>query len=162
VSLSQYQARPANGSTALRREGNHSERWQREFGAKRLVVDLKLLRGHAAEIAHVAAAINCRVAVQRLPPMVALGQANSILVTRHRREVQDDQHAAGTLFVLADERKHAAFMIGAVHPEETVEFVIALTECRFGEVKLVQIFDEPLRTAVIRNSLERPPDESSM
>src|SRR6266487_7026414 len=55
--------RAATGSTALRREGNHSERWQREFGAERLAVRLILLRHHRAQIAHVAAAINCRVAV---------------------------------------------------------------------------------------------------
>ena len=120
---------------------------------------LIILRHHATEIAHVAAAINCRVAVQRLTPAAPLGQANSIRVTGHRREIQDDQHPAGPRFVLADKRKHAAFVIGTVHPEETVEFVIALPECRFGEVKLVQIFDEPLRAAVIRTGLEHPPVE---
>ena len=81
TSLSPYERALSIGHVGLKREGNHTQWRQREFCAERLVVGLKLLRHYAPEIAHVTAAVNGRVAVQRLMPVAAMGKANAILVS---------------------------------------------------------------------------------
>ena len=52
-------------------------------------------RRHAAEVAHVAAAINRRVAVQHFAPFARARQADPVLQPRHRRQIQDHHQLAG-------------------------------------------------------------------
>ena len=49
----------------------------------------------AAEVAHAAAAVDARVAVEQLAPVPAARHADAVVVARHRREVADDQQRRG-------------------------------------------------------------------
>src|SRR5437867_6955992 len=98
--------RPSLGSSKslpLRDKGDDAQRRQGELRGKRLIVDLIGLRQNAAEAAHVAPAVELGVAVQGLAPETALGQPDTIIVAGHGGQVNNNQHAAGSRFILPNE-----------------------------------------------------------
>ena len=141
----------------LRPEDQDAQRRQDELGRARLALPGLVRRRDSAEVAHVAAAVNRRVAVQHLAPFPRARQANPVPQTRHGRQVRDHHQLIEVLGVLAQEGHHAVQVVRAVYPMKAVGVVVRFPEGRLRQVQLVQVLDELLQTAMIRPGLQQPP-----
>src|ERR1043166_830222 len=146
----QIDVRQAETALLFSAESQNAERRGREDGGPRLVVDLIILGLKPTEVALVAPAIDFGVAVQNLAPEARSGQADPILVTRHRGKIHDDEDAVGQLFVLPDKGEHAVFVVRTIHPEKAFHVVITFPEAGLRAVEFVEILDEPLQAPMER------------
>src|ERR1035441_2923380 len=144
---------------SLRSEDQNAERRQDEFCRAGLVVAGLLRRRHPAAVAHVAPALNRRVAVQQLAPLARARQPHPVLRSRDRSQIRDHHQFMEVFRILAQERKHAVCMVGVVDPMEAIQVVVGLPEGGLRQVQLVEVLDEPLQAAMIRPGLQQLPLE---
>src|SRR5438552_11015996 len=87
-----------------------------------------------AKIAHVAPAVDLRIAVEQFAPPSALRHADDIVEPRHRREIAhgDDRRAVARLAQKTDD---ALIGVAKVDPLETGALEIRLVERRLHPIK---------------------------
>src|SRR6185503_14728667 len=145
----------------LRFEEHHGE-WRagdRQRMAEALVRHGRGVR--AAEVAHAAAAVEGRVAVEELAPAAAARHADAVVVARHRREVahhRDRRRVAG----LPQERDDALLPVAALDPAEALDGEILLVERSLAPVERVQVRDPALHAFVALVHGEHVPFEARL
>ena len=82
----------------------------------------------AAEIAVTAPAVLPCVAVQQFPPESARGDADVVVVSRHRRKVADHQDRIAWVPAFSQEADNAVVGVGTINPLEPGGIEIELEE----------------------------------
>src|SRR5437016_3175104 len=119
-SSAQVQEEHNAGTWCLRRftaEEHRGERWQGETERVWPAVRRVGAGPDAAVVAHAAAAIFGGVAVEHFFPEAAPGDADTVVLTRHRGEVARDQHGCARCLAATQEDEHA--LIGIVRHNPT-------------------------------------------
>ena len=99
---------------------------------------------HEALVAHVGAAIDGGIAVEDLLPAATLRGAQTVVVVRHRRAVEDDQQRVLGIVAVAQIGQHAMGTVVGADPLEAAAVEVALVQGRLGVHQVVECADEVL------------------
>ena len=102
----------------------------------------------AAEIAHVAAAVLRRIAVQSFLPKAAARRADPVTVARHRGEITNDENNRRGRFALADQTDCAGIRVVANVSFDTSGIAVLFLDCRLVFVKMIERAHPFLQTGV--------------
>ena len=140
-------------------QNDRGEGRQREFDRPGLAVALGGDGFHAAEIAHVAAAVDLRISVQHLLVEARQRDADPVSLVRDRREVGD--HDGNLALVLAPPRPGDHAVVGVVGDEPLEAGRLRVTFVQGGNraVDHVQIANERL-DAMVETIVEKMPVET--
>src|SRR5262249_3271610 len=96
-------------------------------------------RARGAEVALPRAAVDGGVAVEQFPPDAPPRSAEVIIVARHRREVERDEHVVVGDLPLAQEADHPLLVVAAIDPLDAGLFAIAVMQGWLGPIDRIEI-----------------------
>ena len=94
---------------------------------------------HTSEVAEVTAIVERRVAVQDFLVESRPGNPNTVGKARNRREIQDKNEKVIGVFALAEKSDHRVLSIVTVNPFKTLGFCVALPQCPFPQVQVIEV-----------------------
>ena len=103
----------------------------------------------AAGVTNVRTAVVNGIRIQDLAVVAGLRNAEAIAFANDRRRIDHHNDQSFLIFPPANETQDAIVGVICVNPFETVPVEIDLIKRGFGNVKLVEIDDEPLNTPVL-------------
>ena len=86
----------------------------------------------AGEISLPAAAVERRVAIQHFLPEAAVGHADTVVLSRHRRKIADKEQLVRRIPAASEEADDAALRIAAIHPLKAGGIEIGFEAARAG------------------------------
>src|SRR6266480_3736711 len=127
-----------------------------------LVVPLEVLSHYPAQITHVTASVDGRIAIEHFSPFARPWQAESVGKAGHRSQVQYHDQFPGWVGAPTGKGHDTVFVIRAIDPIKAVRIEVRLPQSRFCQVEVVELLDVPLQAAVIRSGFEQPPIQLSV
>ena len=112
-------------------------------------MDVVIFRHHAPQIAQITAAVNGRIAVQKLAPATRPGKSNAIIGSRNRRQVHDHNQFARPILVLARKGKNTVAVVRAIDPIKSSRLVIRFPQRGFCKIKFVQVLHKSLQSGMV-------------
>ena len=92
-----------------------------------------------AEITEPVSAVHLRITIQHFAPKTAFGYAHAVVITDHRRQIENDKHRIARRSSLPEVADDARLLVAVVHPLEPGVVEVEFIQRRLDAVKPVQI-----------------------